>query len=345
MIRVFNPDERSFDTNGDAVIRPLRAHVVKRDNAEFYLDLECGVEYADYLTSQRIVVAPTPQGDQAFRIFNPTRTPNKITCRAHHVFYDSKNYLIEDKRPTEATCAEALTILNSAATPGSPFLVSSDVDGERTLYVVRKSLCEAFFAVVEEWGGHLVRDNFKVSVKTTIGEDHGVVVRYGKNIRSISCVENWDDVVTQLLPVGKDGLLLPEKFIEAQDVTYQIPFCKTVTFQQNIEKFDGEEEEDYIQRLIVDLRNQAIEYIKVNQYPKVNYTLSATIDQITDVGDTIIVIDDRLGGGTIPTDVIGYEWDCILKKYVKIEFGNFRRDLSGLISEITKNVITTLNRQ
>ena len=298
MIRVFKPEERVFDTNGDAVIRPLRAHVVKRDNADFYLDLECGVEYADYLTSQRIVIAPTPQGDQAFRIFNPTRTPNKITCRAYHVFYDSKNYLIEDKQPTEATCAEALDVLNRAATPGSPFTVSSDVGEEKTLYVIRKSLCEAFFAVVEEWGGHLV-----------------------------------------LLPVGKDGLLLPEKFIEAQDVTYQIPFCKTVTFQQDL----GEEATD--QDYVNDLRAQAKDYIKVNQYPKVNYTLSATIDQITDVGDTIIVIDDRLGGGTIPTDVIGYEWDCILKKYVKIEFGNFRRDLSGLISEITKNVITTLNRQ
>ena len=134
-------------------------------------------------------------------------------------------------------------------------------------------------------------------------------------------------------------MLLPEKFIEAQDVTYQIPFCKTVTFQQDL----GEEATD--QDYVNDLRAQAKDYIKVNQYPKVNYTLSATIDQITDVGDTIIVIDDRLGGGTIPTDVIGYEWDCILKKYVKIEFGNFRRDLSGLISEITKNVITTLNRQ
>ena len=341
MIRVFNPNERSFDTNGDAVIRPLRAHVVKRDNADFYLDLECGVEYADYLTSQRIVVAPTPQGDQVFRIFNPTRTPNKITCRAYHVFYDSKNYLIEDKRPTEATCAEALTILNSAATPESPFLVSSDVDGKRTLYVIRKSLCEAFFAVVEEWGGHLVRDSFKVSVKKSIGEDRGVVVRYGKNLRSISCVENWDDVVTQLLPVGKDGLLLSDEspYILAPDVTYPIPYCKAVTFQQDLG--EGATDDQYRE----DLRKQAEDYIKVNQYPKVNYTLSATIDQITDVGDTIIVIDDRLGGGTIPTKVIGYEWDCILKKYVKIEFGNFRRDLAGLISEITKNVITTLNRQ
>lgn len=341
MIRVFKPEERVFDTNGDAVIRPLRAHIVKRDNADFYLDLECGVEYADYLTSQRIVVAPTPQGDQAFRIFNPTRTPTKISCRAYHVFYDSKRHLIEDKRPTGETCAAALSILNGAATPKSPFAVSSDIDEERTLYVIRKSLCEAFFAVVEEWGGHLVRDNFKVSVKKSIGEDRGVVVRYGKNLRSISCVENWDDVVTQLLPVGKDGLLLSDEspYILAPDVTYPIPYCKAVTFQQDLG--EGATDDQYRE----DLKKQAKDYIKVNQYPKVNYTLSATIDQITDVGDTIIVIDDRLGGGTIPTEVIGYEWDCILKKYVKIEFGNFRRDLSGLISEITKNVITTLNRQ
>ena len=339
MIRVFNPDERSFDTNGDAVIRPLRAHVVKRDNADFYLDLECGVEYADYLTSQRIVVAPTPQGDQAFRIFNPTRTPNKITCRAYHVFYDSKNYLIEDGTFTKLSCNDALVYLNGIATPESPFSVSSDVSEVNSAALTLKSLCDAFFAVIETFGGHLVRDGFSVSVKEKIGEDHGVVIRYGKNIKTISCVENWDDVVTRLLPIGKDGLTLPEKFIDAPDVTYPIPFCKTVTFEQDLA--DGTTQQQYVDNL----REQATAYIKVNQRPKVNYTLSANIDQITDIGDTIQVIDDRLGGGTIPTDVIGYEWDCILKKYVKIEFGNFRRDLSGLISEITKNVITTLNRQ
>jgi phage-related protein len=45
-----------------------------------------------------------------------------------------------------------------------------------------------------------------------MGQDRGVVLSYGKNIINIQADENWSEVVTKLLPVGKDGLLLPETY-------------------------------------------------------------------------------------------------------------------------------------
>jgi len=62
---------------------------------------------------------------------------------------------------------------------------------------------------------------------------------------------------------------------------------------------------------------------------------------VTDVGDTIQVIDDRLGLNLL-TNVIAFDYDCILEKYTEIEFGNFKQTLSGLVSNITSSVDQTI---
>lgn len=56
---------------------------------------------------------------------------------------------------------------------------------------------------MERWGGHIVRDNFNISILDKIGEDRGVVLAYGKNITTAEAEENWDNVVTKLMPVRK----------------------------------------------------------------------------------------------------------------------------------------------
>ena len=94
MIKLFGQTDKSFLSNGDIVLHPFRAKVHKEDNGDFYLDLETGLEYVDSLVEGNIIVANTPQGDQAFRITNPVKTKSKISVKAYHVFYDSKNYLM-----------------------------------------------------------------------------------------------------------------------------------------------------------------------------------------------------------------------------------------------------------
>ena len=77
MIRVFSPNDTVFNSNGDIVINPYKAKVHKEDNGSFYLDLETSLDYIDDLTANRIIVANTPQGEQAFRITNVEQTRKK----------------------------------------------------------------------------------------------------------------------------------------------------------------------------------------------------------------------------------------------------------------------------
>lgn len=347
MIRLFSNDDKTFTTNGDIVIKPLKAKVHKEDNGSFYLDLETSLDYVDDLTANRIVVANTPQGSQAFRITNVEQTRKKISAKCHHVFYDSNNYLIADSYVADKNCNDALDHLNNATDNTSPFTTLSDVTRINSFRCVRKSLYEAIQTVLERWGGHLVRDNYTIAIRNAIGKDNGVVVRYAKNLKEINCEYNWDNVVTKLMPVGKDGLLLDEKYVYS-NIQYDIPYTKCVSFEQNrIEEDDYKDadgnlnEASYNNALMNDLRTQAQDYVNSNCKPSVNYKLKANLEKITDVGDTIVVKDERLGLD-ITTNVIAYDYDCILERYTELEFGNFKQKLSNLVDSITSSTQQTI---
>ncbi len=349
MIKIFNSTDTIFSNNGDVVIQPTKAKIHKADNGDYYLDLETSLDYANYLVEGNIVVAPTPQGEQAFRITNPQKTRKKITVRAYHLFYDSKNYLICDSYVVDKNCNDALDHLNNATDNPSPFTTLSDIMTTDSYRCVRKSLYEAIQVVLERWGGHLVRDNWDIKILTSIGTDNGVTVRYAKNLKEITCQENWDEVVTKLLPTGADGIMLnslddtADPYIYATN-HYAIPYTKTIAFEQNVDQElykdnDGNlDEQAYKEALIADLRYQAQNYIDNHSIPQINYTLKANLERITDIGDTIQVIDERLNLNLL-TNLISFDYDCILGRYTELEFGNFKKKLSNLQETITNSAI------
>lgn len=352
MIRLFSSNDKVFTSNGDIVINPFKAKVHKEDNGDYYLDIEASIKYADYLTSGKLLVVDTPQGAQAFRISDTTKKTNKITLKAWHVFYDSKNYLIADSYCVDMNCNNALDHLNSATEPKSQFTTISDVSTIDSFRCVRKSLFEAVKTVQERWGGHVVVDNFNIAIRNEIGVDNGVTVRYSKNLKELTCEENWDNVVTKLLPVGKDGILLnnqdsSQSIYVTSEKQWEIPYTKTVSFSQDdIVEENYSSDTEYKKALVEDLRSQAQEYVNNNCLPKVNYTMKANLEKITDIGDTVEVIDERLNVNLM-TNVIAFEYDCILKKYTEIEFGNFKKSLSGfadnIVSSVQQSTQTTIN--
>ena len=347
MIKLFNSIDNLFDTNGDKIIIPTRAVIHKEDNGAYYLDLETDLSYIDDLIPNKILVANTPQGYQPFRITTINKTRKKISLKAYHIFYDSKNYVIQDSYIVDKDCNYALDHLNQALDTLSPFTTTSDITTLKSYRCVRKSFYEAIQVILERWGGHLVRDNFEIKIMNSIGADNGVVVRYGKNLKNITAKYNWDKVATKLMPVGADGLLLPEVYLYSTN-TYDIPYTKVVSFEQdNIDRNDYlvndvVDEDAYTQALIDDLRTKGNNYLLENSIPSVNYTLEAHIERITDIGDTIQVIDERLGIELI-THLICYDYDCLLKKYKSVQFGNFKPTLDNLISNIENNTKEQIN--
>lgn len=342
MIKVFGQTDRDFSSNGDAVLKPYKAKIHKEDNGAFYLDLETGLEYSEYLQEGNIVTVDTPNGTQLFRLHNINKTRRKVTSRAYHVSYDMEDYVIAESYVTNQICANALIQLAGATDVPSPFTFGSDVQTITSYKCIRKTLKEAVFEVLERWGGHLYYDGFGIEIRQNIGRDNGVTVRYAKNLKDISVSYDWEDVCTKLLPVGKDGILLndqdeDESIYVYSSVQYPLHYCRTVSFTQELDEKEYPDETAYRLALVQDLKQQAIAYVQANCLPKVNYTMKANIDKVTDVGDTIEVIDANLGLDMLTT-LISYDWDCLLNQYTECEFGNFRKKLSDLFGTIDNSV-------
>ena len=338
MIKVFDANERVFTSNGKKILKPLKAVILKEDNGEYTLTLETTIADNEYIKNDNIIVCDTPWGEQGFRVYNPQKKTNRITCECKHLYFDGDHYLVEDADAVDKTCNDALDQFNTATDDTSPFTTFSNLTTIESLHIVRKPLTQAISEVVDLWGGHLVRDNFNIKVVTSIGSDNGVTLRYGKNISDISAKEDWSKVVTKLLPVGKDGLTigyvttadLPD---EHNGLTYAKPYTKTVSFTQDLDK-GNMSDADYEEALKADLRTQAVDYISKNCVPQITYTVKADIQNVTDVGDTIEVYHDALNL-KLRTNVISLKYDCIAGRFTEINFGNFSNKLKNLITNVT----------
>ncbi len=339
MIKVYEATEKIFANNGLKILKPRKAVIHKEDNGDYYLDLEDSILNLKFYKEGYIARVKTPWGFQNFRMTNPKIKNRKVSLRAWHVFYDAKQYVILDSNVVDKACIDALDHVNSATDKPSPFTVVSDVTTVCSTRIVRKTLAEAVNTIREKCGGHLVRNNWSIEIRDKIGQDRGVTIAYAKNIKEIEAEEQWNEVVTKIYPVGYNGTMLPENFLEAKDVKYDLPYTKIVEFTQDLEQDNYETEEAYEQALIADLRRKAQAYLEEYKFVKVNYSTSAHIpDKITDVGDVIRVKHPKCNIDIL-TEVISVEWDVIGENYKTIEFGNFRKNtLSNLQDNISNDV-------
>lgn len=340
MIKVYDPNERLFNHNGIKILHPLRADITKEDNGNYYCELEDTIANLDYYQSGMIVRVPTPWGVQGFRLANPAVKGSKVTVKAWHLTYDAKNYIIKDAYAVDKDCNAALDHFNSNTDIVTPFTTLSDIPGITSTRAIRKTLFEVYEWLVsaDKYGGHWYRDNWTLGIKEKVGDDRGVVLAIGKNITSMEIAEVWDNVCTKILPYTTDGesaILLDESYIELEEALYDIPYTKVVKFENPLDAEAFETTEEYHTAIKNWLQGQAQNYLEEHKVPKVNYKVSASIDRVSDVGDTIHVKHPKCKVNIL-TEVIAVEYDAIRKKYTKIEFGNFKNELKNFRDTIAE---------
>ena len=342
MIRVYDATERLFNHNGIKALHPLFAEILKVDNGDYYIELEDTLENLEYYQKGMIVRTDTPWGMQGFRCDNPLIKNNRISCKAWHLTYDAKNYLIKDSNAVDKNCNDALNHFNDSTDIASPFTVSSDITKIVSTRAVRTSLFEMFerFTGTDKYGGHWVRDNFNFGIRANVGQDRGVVLAYQKNITDIQVSEDWASVCTKILPYTTDGeraIELDEVYVELTEPLYDIPYSQNIKFENVYKKEDFATEEEFLNATKQWLREQAVDYLHQNKLPKVNYTISAELENVSDIGDLIYVKHPRVNVD-ITTNVISVKYDVIKKKYTAIEFGNFKKVIKNLKQDIVAEV-------
>ena len=358
-IRVYEPTEVKFNNNGLKALNPLFAEITKVKDGDYYIEIEDLIANLEYYQKGMIIRVPTPEtwGKQPFQCFrcdNPRVENNRVYVKAWHLFYDSKNYVISGAWKRYGTCDKVIkeykNYVNGAG--DCPFsdskiaTMSSNKTEEADTKIEDMTLYDVFEYLRTVYSGHFVRDNFNVAINESIGEDRGVVLAYNKNITDMKAEENWDDVCTKILPytmVGEEKITLSttasaSTFVKLDDIVvdnpYDIPFTKIVEFknESNSENYDDIRDWLYL---------EAKKYLLSHRFPKVHYKVSAVMNNISDVGDTVhikhpkITLDNTYIDATV--DLLKY--DAIRGKYTEIEYGNFRKTIKSLLHESSAEVV------
>ena len=340
MIKIYDSTERLFNHNGIKIVHPLRADITKVDNGDYYVEIQDTLENIAHYQNGGIIRIPTPWGEQGFRIRNPITNGNKIEFKAWHISYDAENYIVKTGSTVNRNCNDALEYFNGRTDIPSPFVTSSDITSTNSTNIIRKTLLEVFGILAsEKYNGHWLRDNYNFSINHKVGEDRGVVLKVGKNITEFKTTENWDEVCTKILPYtindsNNTVIELDEGFVELSEVLYDVPYTKIVSFENEFKAEDYATQTEYLSVVKNWLKAQAALYLESHKLPKVNYSVSASIENISDVGDVIQVKHPKCNIN-ITTEVISVKYDAIRGRYTKIEFGNFKNELKNLSQTIT----------
>ena len=146
--------------------------------------------------------------DQLFRIYKVELRDDGVTAYARHIFYDLLNNLTSYPAG-QTSCVDAVDgILGNCLVP-TPFSGFTDVGGERVIDGWTRvnpvsALLDLETGVSALWGAELVRDNYDFFLLRDAGLNRGVRIEYAKNLLGVSCEVDASDVVTRIVPVGKD---------------------------------------------------------------------------------------------------------------------------------------------
>jgi phage minor structural protein len=254
--------------------------------------------------------------------------------------------LLEDVRPTNLNGQGALSWILDGTQYSHNFSSFSDITTTSTAYYIRKNVVEALLSndensFLNRWGGEIVRDNFSIKFLQARGIDRGVLVSYGKNILGIEESLDIDGICTRLMPIGKEGLLLDEKYIDSPYINnFPHPKIKIVEFSAAEDKATLKTlAEQYMIDNKIDIPqfNYKIDFLELSKTEE--YKNYAILERVY-LGDTVTIKHSKLGID-LKAKVIKIVKNPILGRIEKIELGSFKPNIGTAIN----NSIQTIKKE
>ncbi len=340
----------NFDNNGLAALHECTLlEITEELNGQYALELEypANSKKVQYLQEFNILKV----NEQLFRIYKVEKvqaSDKRIKVYANHIFYDMAYYFIEDVRAENAPVKTAMqkALVNDLSTI---YTVDSDIIVANTLYMVEISPVEAFFKMIERWGqGELLRDNYTVKILKQMGNDTGVLIKYGKNIQGLKVTVDTTEVVTKLYPKGAGGVKLKEKYISVPnwDSSSYPPF----PIIKKVEINDAGDEVT-LRKMATDLANviglstvniqvDFIELSRTKEYENFKQLENVKVGDIVTVRHSEFIVD-------VKVKVIKTKKDILTGLNTKVELGQPLKDLTNTMdpASLLKTVKDDLGNQ
>lgn len=367
MLTVHAPTATTFTATGEGVLDPelIDARVIEELGGAYQLTVTYPADgpLASKLVVEAIIAAPVPGTTirQGFRIHEVTTSlDGLLEVTAFHLFYDLAGNFIADTFVVNKTPKAALDqLLRSATTKHRFTATSSDTTTRASARVVRMNLAAAIMnqgsdnTFASRWAGELTRDNWHIHHAATRGADRGVVIRDRKNLTGYTSTIDLTSVATRIVPVGFDGITLPELYVDSPHLNaYAIPHIKVMRYPDIKAIADADnprEDEVPLPQAHALLRQAAKTEFTTNHIdtPAASYTVSfvdlASTAEYADLaeletvllGDTVTVQHADLGV-SLSARVVGYEYNPLRQAYVSVELGS----VAGKFTSITRQITT-----
>lgn len=340
MITIHEKTAQTFDTIGLGTLVPGSCIVTEELNGAYELELKHPYDEGGKwkrIERGRILYASTPRGMQPFRIYYVKPSMKEISVNARHIFYDLLDNQCEPISHS-GTATAALAAMQAAFAYPMPFSFDTDISLTGTLTTGRMNPVQALLSdddeatsFVKGYGGELLRDGFRVSVKAALGQDRGVSIRYGKNLVGLEVTEDESEVKTRIVCYGKNG-----------SVTLDSPhlgdyiYPKIYTLEDENKTLSEVQEE--AQALLdggcdIPSINIKVDFVALEK--TVEYREYAVLEEVF-LGDMVTVINTKMGFRK-QAKVISYEWDCLLEQYNEVELGDFIPTLAASVTSGVKS--------
>lgn len=367
MIQIYKAFNTDQTRNGDMVLMPSAAITHAVLNGSWSAELTHPIDPEGrwkYIEEEAIVEMPSFNGKQLYRIRSKKKTVSTVQATMEPVFFDSiDDCWLEDVRPTNKTGQEALDIMLES---NPKYSAKSDIDKLGTAYYEYQNFMEALNSnqdnsFINRWGGEILFDNYEIIVNSRVGEDRGVEIRYGKNIKKdgISEEVSTGNTVTRIYPKAYNGYKMSGKGYVDSPLLRKYPTVKTITMTfSDVKMAEDAQEGDEDKGIIIcnsqDELDQALKMKCENQYsngldkPSVTIAVDMVLTGNTEeykqyrkleeisLGDTVHCRNTRLG---IVTDarVIELKYNSILKRVESVVIGDYSYNYFN-------NVSSTVNR-
>ena len=249
MICLYAADESLFEHNGLGILDNdlKKCHVEEVLNNLYTLTAQYPLwaKFGKSIRNGMIIKAPTPNGDQLFRIYQSKPSMGMLEIHAFHIFYDLAFNFVEDTNIVSKSGQAWLQQLSQNTQYSHPFTFFSDISTVAGSRVVRKNCVEILLntsldnSFVNRFGGEILRDNFNVYFNRSIGENRGFKIRHKKNLKGYTANIDDKSVITRIMPIGFDGLLLPEKYVDSPRIS-DYPFPRIGKVEVDVKAAVGE---------------------------------------------------------------------------------------------------------
>lgn len=347
MITLYRANETNFEHNGFGRLdNELKLAEVEEEINGLY---SCTLKYpisgklGHVITNQMIIKVPTPNGDQLFRIYQCEPSMGTLTITALHIFYDLAFNFVEDINIINKTGQNFLQQLSNGTQYRHPFTFFSDIPTVSGSRIVRKNCVEILLnskldnSFVSRYGGEILRDNFKIYFNRSVGRNRNYRITYRKNLKGYKAKIDDKTVITRIMPIGFDGLILPEKYVDSPRIN-DYPFPRIGKLEVDVKAAVGESANDEnalpLEQAYEKMRQLVREQFGTIDTPTTSYEvdfieLSKTKEfekfqflEAVQMGDTVVV-DHEDDNFHATSRIIKYKYDSLRKRFNGLELGTF----------------------